>query len=273
MTNYICVTCGTQFTESEQPPKQCPICEDERQYVGPNGQQWTTLDKLTHSHRNSYRKKEPGLMAIGMEPSFAIGQRALIVQSTSGNILWDCIPLIDDATIELVAGLGGVEAIAISHPHYYTAMVEWSKAFGDIPIYLHEDDRRWVMRADERIHFWGGETKTFFDDITLICCGGHFDGGTVLHWPAGAGSNGALLTGDIIQVVPDLKHVTFMYSYPNAIPLPAEKVQRIVDSVEPFNYDRIYGAWWNRNILTGAKQAVKDSADRYIEMISGKKSR
>ncbi len=267
MKNYICVTCGSQFAATDEPPEHCPVCEDERQYVGLGGQHWTTLDKLEQTHRNSFRKKEDGLMAIGMEPSFAIGQRALIIQSKSGNILWDCIPLIDDATAELIKGIGGLKAIAISHPHYYTTMVEWSKAFGDIPVYLHGNDREWVMRHDERIQFWDGETKPLFDDITLIRCGGHFDGGTVVHWPEGAEGNGVLLTGDIIQVVPDLKHVTFMYSYPNAIPLSAEKVQRIVNSVEPLTFDRIYGAWWNRNILTGAKQAVKESAERYIRAI------
>ena len=268
MKNYICVTCGSQFEATEKPPVHCPVCDDQRQYVGLRGQQWTTLDKLKQTHRISFRKKEEGLMAIGMEPSFAIGQRALIIQSKSGNILWDCIPLIDDAAAELINGIGGLKAIAISHPHYYTTMVEWSKAFGDIPIYLHEDDQKWVMRTDKRIQFWEGERKALFDDMSLIRCGGHFDGGTVLHWPEGAGGKGALLTGDIIQVVPDLKHVTFMYSYPNAIPLPAKKVQRIVDSVNSFNYDQIYGAWWDRNIVTNAKQAVKTSAERYIHAIS-----
>ena len=46
MTNYICVTCGTQFADSQTPPAHCPICEDERQYIGWNGQQWTTLEEL-----------------------------------------------------------------------------------------------------------------------------------------------------------------------------------------------------------------------------------
>lgn len=267
MKNYICVTCGTQYASSEEPPEHCPICEDERQYVGLHGQKWTTLDELRQSYRISFRKKESRLMAIGMVPSFAIGQRALIIQSVSGNILWDCIPLIDDTTVEIIKGIGGLKAIAISHPHYYTTMVEWSKAFGDIPIYLHEDDHEWVMRPNKRIQFWQGETEPLFDDIALIHCGGHFEGGTVLHWPWGADGAGAMLTGDIIQVVTDLKHVTFMYSYPNVIPLSETKIQRIVDSVAPYKFDRIYGAWWDRNILSGAKQAVTDSAERYIRMI------
>ena len=87
-------------------------------------------------------------MGVGTMPEFAIGQRALFLQSPSGNVLWDCIALIDLATIDLLNGLGGVSAIAISHPHYYTTMVEWSHAFGRVPVFLHEGDREWVQRPD-----------------------------------------------------------------------------------------------------------------------------
>jgi len=267
MENHICTTCGTQFRATESEPERCPVCDEERQYIGWGGQEWTTLEDLQKSHRNSIRKKEDGLYAIGTIPEFGIGQRALLLQHPEGNILWDCISLIDEATIDFVKGLGGLSAIAISHPHYYSSMVAWSQAFGNTPIYLHEDDRQWVMRPHGNIHFWKGETLLLNQSMTLIRCGGHFDGGTVLHWPEGAKSHGALLTGDIIQVVQDRRFVSFMYSYPNLIPLPAKKVQRIVDAVEPYAYDRIYGAWWDKNILTGAKKAVHDSARRYIEAI------
>src|SRR5215207_5224051 len=129
----ICVTCGTQFAASAAPPASCPVCDDYRQYVPPSGQAWTTLEKLRQTHRNSFRRLEPNLMGIGSTPEFAIAQRALLVQSPAGNVLWDCISLIDDATVDLLNGLGGVSAVAISHPHYYTTMVEWSRAFGGVP--------------------------------------------------------------------------------------------------------------------------------------------
>ena len=77
------------------------------------------------------------------------------------------------------------------------------------------------MRPDPRVEFWEGETLALGDGLTLIRCGGHFAGGTVLHWAAGAEGAGALLTGDIVQVIPDRRYVGFMYSYPNLIPLPA----------------------------------------------------
>ena len=128
----------------------------------------------------------------------------------------------------MVKAVGGVSVIAISHPHYYASMVDWSRAFGGVPIHLHAADRQWVMRPDKAIAFWENDTKPLGDGLTLVRCGGHFEGGTVLHWQAGAYSKGALLTGDIIQVVSDRKHVSFMYSYPNYVPLSASAVDRIV---------------------------------------------
>ncbi len=269
MLNFICTTCGTQYAESEGPPAACAICEDDRQYLKITGQQWTTHDKLWITNRNSIRLEEPGLIGIGVEPSFAIGQRALLVRTSQGNILWDCVPVLDPALIEMVKALGGLTAIAISHPHYYTSMVEWSRAFGDVPFYLHAVDRQWVMRSDEAIAFWDGETKTLADGLTLIHCGGHFDGGTVLHWRDGADGKGVLLTGDIIQVVPDRKHVSFMYSYPNYIPLSAAAVNRIGQAVQPFEYEKVYGAFWDTVIQQDGKAAVLRSAERYLRSIRG----
>jgi hypothetical protein len=252
---------------TDQPPAACTICEEPRQYVKKTGQQWTTLEKLRLTNRNSIRFEEPGLMGVGMDPPFAIGQRALFLRTEKGNVLWDCLPLLDEAVVEAVRALGGLSAIAISHPHYYSSMVEWSRAFGGVPIYLHAADSQWVMRPDKSIVFWDGETRKLAGELTLVRCGGHFDGGTVLHWPGGAGGKGALLAGDIIQVVPDRKHVSFMYSYPNYIPLSAPAISRILKAVEAFPYDRVYGAFWDMVIDKDGKAVVRKSADRYLQAI------
>jgi glyoxylase-like metal-dependent hydrolase (beta-lactamase superfamily II) len=177
MPPFICTTCGTQHAETPFPPERCAICEDERQYIGWGGQQWTTLDRLQADHTNQIREEEPNLTGVGTTPKFGIGQWALLIRSPGGNVLWDCISLLDEATIEAVRQLGGLAAIAISHPHYYSSMVEWSRAFGDVPIYLHAADRDSIMRTDPAIEFWEGETRSLHDGLTLIRCGGHFDGG------------------------------------------------------------------------------------------------
>ena len=141
-------------------------------------------------------------------------------------------------------------------------MVEWARAF-DAPVHLHAADREWVMRPDERIDFWDGETRELGEGLTLVRLGGHFDGGTVLHWAAG----NALLSGDIVQVVQDRRWVSFMYSYPNLMPLPADAIRRIVAALEPYDFDRIYGAWWDAVVRSDGKAAVGRSAERYLRAI------
>ncbi len=267
MPAFICVTCGTQFTESPEAPAACPVCEDERQYVGLEGQQWTTLEDLRRTHANRVEEEEPGLLTLRTEPKFGIGQRAFVVTGVRGGVLWDCLSLLDDAAQAAIRSRGGLRAIAISHPHYYATMVDWSRAFGGIPVYLHVADREWVMRPDPCLRFWEGETLDLGEGCTLVRCGGHFAGGTVLHWTAGAEGAGALLSGDILQVVPDRRSVSFMYSYPNLIPLPAGTVRRIVEAVRPLPFDRIYGAFAPLTIERGGHWAVIRSAERYCRAL------
>ena len=273
MENFICVQCGTQYGATADPPPRCTICEDERQFVRYGGQEWTTLERLATDHHNHVEDEAPHLLGIVTEPEFAIGQRALLLQSPGGNLLWDCISLLDNITIAEVEARGGIRAIAISHPHFYSSMIEWAEHF-DAQIFLHAKDRQWVMRpaeAGSRIQFWEGTTLSLWDGLTLINCGGHFEGGTVLHWPAasrGCGSNGALLTGDIITVVQDRRYVSFMRSYPNLIPLGSAEINRILETIEPFSFDQVYGGWWKANVLSDAKTAVARSAQRYLHAIA-----
>jgi glyoxylase-like metal-dependent hydrolase (beta-lactamase superfamily II) len=111
--------------------------------------------------------------------------------------------------VTMIEGLGGIDAIAISHPHFYTTMVEWAHAF-TARIHLHAADRQWIMRNDPAIELWDGEAKTLWDGATLVRCGGHFEGGTVLHWTGGAGRRGVVFAGDILTVTTDRKWLSFM---------------------------------------------------------------
>jgi hypothetical protein len=264
MDRFICVTCGTQFAESDGSPARCAICEDPRQYVPPEGQRWTTVERLAGDHRNRIAP-EGELVGIGTEPAFAIGQRALLVPFGDSNLLWDCVSLLDEATAVEIERRGGLAAIAISHPHYYSSMVEWAHRFR-CPIHLHAADARWVMRPDPVVHHWDGETLDLGHGLTLIRGGGHFPGATILHRAEGAGS---LLTGDVIQVIPDRSHVGFMWSYPNLVPLPEEEVRRLAAVVEPLRYDAIYGAWWTLVIPAAAKDVMRRSAERYGRALRG----
>jgi hypothetical protein len=268
MPAFICTTCGTQYPPSDAYPAGCPICIDERQYVPAAGQSWTSLEALRKTHSNKFRNLAPGLMTIETTPAFGIAQRAILVRSAQGNVLWDCIALIDDATVDLLKGLGGVAAVAISHPHYYTTMVEWSRALGGAPIYLHAADREWVMRPDPAVQFWDGDARPIGSGLTLLRLGGHFDGGTVLHWADFDGGRGAVLSGDVMQVVPS-GHVSFMWSYPNLIPLSAATVLRIAEILKPYTFDAVYGAFSGRGqIDANAKRIVAESVARYVAKVS-----
>jgi hypothetical protein len=265
MEHFVCATCGVQFAASEEPPAECPICEDARQWVPEDGQKWTTLADVAAAHRNEIRDDE-GLTGIGTDPRFAIGQRALVVPSAIGNVLWECVTLLDDATAAAVHELGGLAAIAISHPHYYSAMVEWAHRF-ECPIHLHADDSRWIMRPDPAVELWHGEFLDLGHGVTLVRCGGHFAGGTVLHWAGGADGRGALLSGDIVQVIPDRAYVGFMYSYPNLIPLPEGSVRRIADVLRGFPFETIHGAWWDTLVRRDGSAVVARSAARYARAL------
>lgn len=212
MATWICATCAMQYPDTEHPPDRCPICQDERQYVGWEGQRWTTMADLATRHTVQIRAEEPDLVGIGLEPGFAIGQRALLVRTPGGNVLWDCIPLLDDETVAQVEELGGIDAICLSHPHFYAAQVDWADAF-DARILIPRADRQWVQRASPRIELFDDDAEPV-PGLTLARIGGHFDGAAVLHWPQGSGGRGALLTGDTIMVVQDRDWVSFMWSYP-----------------------------------------------------------
>ena len=190
MPGYICTTCGNQYPNTEEPPAGCLICLDTRQYVNPSGQGWTTMQAMRKTHFNAFRRLEQGLMGIGTFPSFAIGQRALLLRTPAGNVLWDCISFLDDATVTIIQALGGLAAIACSHPHFIASAVEWSHAFKSVPVYIHARDRKYVPRHDAVIQFWVEDQVLLAEGLTMIRCGGHFPGSSVLHWAAGAGGAG-----------------------------------------------------------------------------------
>lgn len=268
MKQYLCNSCGTLFAESTTPPGSCPVCEDERQYINWKGQSWTSLPELVENHQSTIRQLEPNLYGIGTEPSIAIGQRALLVRSPSGNFLWDCIPFIDESSIRFIEELGGLQGIGLSHPHFYGAFPAWSEAFGNIPVYIHAADREWVMNETPEVHYWNGPELELWDGLRIIHCGGHFDGSSVLYSPQSAGGRGAIFSSDTLHVAMDRRHLSFMRSFPNFIPLSPKKVNHIYAVLKDLDFDRIYGGSFDRNILSAGKSALEKSVNRYIEAVS-----
>ncbi|WP_233265448.1 MBL fold metallo-hydrolase [Leifsonia sp. AG29] len=263
MADWLCATCAVEFPEGEAAPASCPICEDERQYVPPSGQRWTTLQELQREgERVVVTELEPELFALRSEPRVGIGQQAMLLRTPEGNLLWDPTGYVDEAAATAVQDLGGAAIIASSHPHMFGAQTSWSRMLGDPPVLVNEADRHWVQREAPVIETWTGELEVL-PRVTLRTIGGHFPGSAVVHW-----DRGVVLSGDTVFPGPSERWVTFQRSFPNDIPLSAAVVRRVADRVCDRPFDRMYGNLGNR-LPRDARDTVLRSADRYIGWVSG----
>lgn len=257
----ICTACGTAYPSGFPMPQQCPICSDDRQYIPESGQEWTGLSTLETNFTILFTKINDRLYDLRMSPSFAIGQRAFLILSESGNILWDCIPLINEEAIAFIRSKGGLKAIAFSHPHYYSTMNEWARVF-NCPIHIHRNDRQWIQDGCQAIHLWDGVEYPLWDGVKIINIGGHFAGSSILRIPSFS-PNGVLLTGDSLYVSRSKRHIAIMYSYPNQISLPKKEMVRIREVMRGVNFDTVYGAFDWQNLKGNARDIFDRSMERY----------
>jgi glyoxylase-like metal-dependent hydrolase (beta-lactamase superfamily II) len=258
----ICTTCGTKFPHDQPAPELCPICHDDRQFINLKGQSWTTSDDLEKCHAVKISKLNSRLHYLTVRPGFAIGQRAFLLTSPGGNILWDCIPLLDEATKTFIREQGGLKAIAFSHPHFYSNMNEWAEEF-NCPIYIHENDKPWVFNPGPHIQFWNDDEKPLWDDLKLVHVGGHFPGSSMLHI-ASLSNGGAMLCGDSLYISRSLRFTSVMFSYPNSIPLLKEEFIAFYEKCSKLKFDTLYGATFEGQDLKGNAYAIfTKSMNRY----------
>lgn len=260
-TKKLCVTCGTQFPLNYT-HDLCATCMEERQYVPITGQKWTTHDALLKKHTTEIKKLNEKLYEICITPKFAIGQRAFLILSEQGNVLWDCIPLLDQNVIDFIKAKGGLKAIAISHPHYYSNMNDWASVF-QCPIYIHKNDEAHISEKSSNISLWEENELPLWDGMSLINIGGHFAGSSILLHPT-MSEKGTVLCGDTFYLSPSLKHFAIMYSYPNRIPLPANEIRKIKERVKDISFDAVYGFYSYQNLTQNAKQILMNSIERYL---------
>ncbi len=254
----ICNACGTEYRETEVVDNHCKICDDDRQYVPENGQTWTTHEALKNSRSVQVKPISKKVYELAIIPPFAIGQRAFLIISESGNILWDCIPLLDESTIAFINSKGGLKAIAISHPHYYSNMETWAATF-NCPVYIHEKDKEWTPQINA-IKLWKGEEKDLWDGIKIINTGGHFPGACILHVPF-LSEKGTVFCGDSLQVSRSKRFISIMYSYPNQIPVPFSEIERIKLLLEKYRFDNLYGAFSFQNLTSDVQHILERSME------------
>jgi hypothetical protein len=204
-------------------------------------------------------------MGVGTLPGFAIGRRDMLLRTPNGNIFWDCISFLDDATIAII-GAGHFCDRGVA-PAFLCLDDRMESCLHATPVYVHAMDRKFATRLNSVITFWEDDELELLAGINLIRCGGHFTGSAVLHWAQGAGGRGALLTGDTITATPD-RNVSFMRSSPNLIPLDASSVYHIADALQTWQFDMIYGSACDRVIQTDAQTVLSRSVTRYVEALT-----
>ncbi|MCJ1361162.1 hypothetical protein MMC16_000260 [Acarospora aff. strigata] len=265
----ICTACGTQFSNTSL--KNCRICDDPRQFVPPSGQSFTTLAEMKGKYKNKWQQDsvDKRIWSIWTEPKFGIGQRAILLQTPAGNVLWDLIAYLDGETVQWINSLGPLHAIIVSHPHYYTTHAHWSSTF-HVPIYTSAADALWLehfsndVYPDAQNKFVEGDTEEIVKDVTAIRTGGHFEGSLVLHW------EGVLFVADTVVTVPSALYHTsrppgttsysFMYSIPNMIPLPPDEILQMWKALKAFEFSVTMGAFVGMDVRdTRVKERVLES--------------
>lgn len=257
--NTICIACGTKFPVDKMLPEICPICEDDRQYVPDGVQTWTSSTKLAENHRVEIREINENLYELKLVPSFSIGQRAFLVIAPEGNILWDCIPLLDKNASDFIESKGELKAIAFSHPHFYSNMNDWAEKF-DCPIYIHEADKKWIFNKNERVKLWSGLEKELWNGIKIHNIGGHFAGSSILE----LSDSKTILCGDTFVLSLSKKHLAAMHSYPNKIPLPIAEIERIAERMKPIEFEILHAWHDTQSLESDAKKILENSLARYV---------
>ncbi|GAB3488116.1 hydrolase [Amycolatopsis cihanbeyliensis] len=271
MTIWICTGCGLEHPDSPEPPPvdgcvldRGEVGVEERGDLGPHGRGWTTHAELAaQPHETLRRDHGRGVYSLRREPRFAIGHWSFLVRTAHGNLLWDPPAYLDEEVLGLVRELGGVDVIAVSHPHMFAAQVSWSHAFGRVPVLVNADDQEWVPRADPVVEYWKDHAEPL-PGVELIQLGGHMPGSSVART-----SDGTLLVGDTISGVPvHPAWVSFTRNYPKLVPLSPAVVRRIVRRLDAYEYDRLYTLGGD-TIDSQAKAVVHRSADSHIRWAGG----
>ena len=259
-----CATCGVEY-DAAAVPAVCPVCADERQYLPPDGvQRWH--DPTAGDAGVDVVELEDRLFALRVDGGVGIGQEAKLLVTDDGNVMVDVPAAITAAAVAEVAGLGPLRAIIPSHPHMFGLQTAWSTALGGAPVWIARADAQWLGRTPAGIHLWDGEEKVL-PGVVAVQLGGHFPGSAVVHWDGGD-HRGVLLSGDTIAPNPDGRTATFMYSYPNRIPLSGHVALRVADGAARFAFDRLYGNF-SGAILGDAREAVLASAARHAAWTRG----
>lgn len=221
-------------------------------------------------YRNEFKEyqHDDRITFIHTVPKVGIGQRCALIKTAAGNILWDCITLLDDATVEKISALGGLSAIVISHPHYYSTHLLWARTF-NCKVYLAAEDKQWLAQkdTDRQVFIQESEVNTeiLASGVRALKLGGHFPGSfvllahrrlliadTLVTTPAGLGSWTTDAVGNKreghLGRPKGMNTFAFMWSIPNMIPVSPTEIAQMWKVLSGHEFQSTHGAFMGQDI-------------------------
>lgn len=272
----ICVACMTQYST---PRSECPICLDPRQFVPATGQSWTSLRKLAeekHTNKIVADQQDERVCFILTEPSTGIGQTPILIKTSRATYMWDCNAFLSENLFnQLTTMQPPLKAIAISHPHFFSTSLTWSRCL-KVPLILAAADKHWFQRLSdvkEGEIEWVHNVASLEDGVTMIQCGGHFPGSSVLHWDRSLEPEfesdkhcrtGIILCSDTAMIQPTQQGFTFQWSVPNMIPLNPHEMKGIADRLRDVPFEQATSTWPHRFVRKNAREILLDSIQKQL---------
>ncbi len=105
---FVCEHCG--FWQRHFAPAACPVCEDFRHPLPPDGWRFADAPAMTARVRCRVEHPLPGLVAVTADGAPGIGQSGYVLVTPHGNVAFEGAAWYDDDALDALAALGGVRS-------------------------------------------------------------------------------------------------------------------------------------------------------------------
>ena len=174
---YVCANCGFWQRYFER-PGWCPLCMDVRHVVPREGWRFLDLSAAQQAWPTCWEELGEGAWRFWNEPVEGIGPSGYLLRQDGGNVFFEGCTVFDDAALDYIAALGGINVLSASHPHSYGALWQLQDRFGP-ELALPAADFAWT--AALRVTWPWDDMLAPMPGVTLHRTAGHFEGHAILH--------------------------------------------------------------------------------------------
>ncbi len=254
LSPFVCENCGF-WQKRFAVPDTCPVCEDFRHPVPPDGYAFATPEQVDARQAVSWDEPLPGVTRFSTEPSIGIGSSGYLIETPAGNLHFDGCGWYDDEALARVEERGGVAFLAASHAHVYGAL--WRVADRYSPKVVFQAEALPFCQAFP-VTFPFDEAWELTPGFTLHRTAGHTPDHTVLH----DATNRRLYCGDALkftfagekQTVGTPETVSTHLAYDAHIPITHGDARRYRELFASLDFDAVVTPW--EVVTAGGKAAA-----------------